>query len=283
MEYNSPTLVIGKDGGTLKAVPGSIVASEFGVYATGTKMLYLPGTRYSPDERSFVYCKNEGTNSCIPGYGVAAKLAYLDVDAGLNKAIVVGDTSFYVAVDAGTATAFGTADRMKGGYINLPTGTITNFRRIIDHQTGSSGAVVRCDVDGPFTQAYAAAAFTELMGNPYWSVGYPQEENANYSAKLGIPTTTIAASSYGWIQHGDHVGAFQHFPWPTLPTEELFTSVVVDNLLVLTTLLLAMVSRSLVFALTLLLVELTTHRLYFCKSVDKFNLWGVGFGLPLLF
>ena len=187
-------------GGRLHSVPGSITISEFGVYGTGTSMLWLPGTRYSPDERSFVYVYNGGTSACIPGYGVAAKLAYLDVDAGLNKAIAIGDTSCYIAVDAGTATAFGTADRMKGGYISFATESPTQFRRIIDHQIGSSGAIIRIDVDGPFTAVCDAAAFTEIMQNPHWSVGYPQEENANYSAKLGIPTTSIAAGSYGWVQ-----------------------------------------------------------------------------------
>lgn len=187
-------------GGRLHVVPDTTTVKEMGLYATGTEMLWLPGTRYSPDERSFVYGKNGGTNAIIPGYGCAFKLAYLDVDAGLNKAIAIGDTSLYIAVDAGTATAFGTADRMKGGYFSRPAGTITQFRRIIDHEIGSSGAVIRIDVDGPFTFASDAAAFIELMQNPWWSMGYPQEENANYSGKGGIATTTIAAGSFGWFQ-----------------------------------------------------------------------------------
>ncbi len=197
MEYpNMSNLLTGK----LHSEPDTTEIAKMGLYATDSNMLWLPGTRYSPDERSFVYVKNGGTDSCIPGYGVAAKLVYLDVDAGLNQAIAIGDTSFYIAIDAGTAVAFGTKDRMKGGYYSRPQGTITQFRRIVDHGIGTSGAIIKVDVDGPFTFASDAAAFIELMANPHWSVGNPQTLHAHYSAKLGIPTTTIAAGEFGWIQ-----------------------------------------------------------------------------------
>jgi len=187
--------------GQLHADPATTDTTKFGLYAVGTEQLYLPGIRYHTDERAFVYGLVGGDEEVSPGHGAAFGLPYLDVDAGLQAAVAIGDTSVYITLDAGTATAFGTADRMVGGYYSNPAGTDAQFRRIIGHGTGTSGSVIRIDLDGPATLASDAAAFIELMQNPWWEMRRTRVGlYCGYTSFGGVPVTTIPVSSYGWFQ-----------------------------------------------------------------------------------
>jgi len=189
MQYQNYLNQLGH-GGALHIDPHGSDTEKFGVYGVGTTKLYAFGTRYDIDERSFVYCY--GGAACNPGFGVAHYYQYVSIATSTAQAI--GTSTIGITV---TTTAF-TKDELQGGYYSQPDGTCKQFRRIWSNTAAASGGVTVLTLDGPFTRTLAANAFAELMRNPYSDVRGAL--NDQYVTYFGVPTTTIASGSYGWVQ-----------------------------------------------------------------------------------
>jgi len=167
------------------------------LYDTETTPKYPIGTRLvSGDGRVFRYAL--AAASVNPGFGASNNNTFNGITGGSVTARAIGDTTITLLCDAttGGSTWFGTANRMAGGYVSLPSLTITQFRRIVSHPASANGSNVVVTLDGPFTQAVAAASMAEVMQNPYSAL----YTGGNYDSVVGVPVTQIATGYYGWIQ-----------------------------------------------------------------------------------
>jgi len=176
--------------GVLHIDPAGSDTTNFGVYSTGTVKKYAYGTRYDIDERSFVYC-NAGA-ACQSGYGCYHYPAYTSIATATAQSI--GDTTIDITV---TTTAYA-VDELQGGYYNQPDSTLPQFRRIQGNTVCASGGITKLSLDGPFTKTMAVNAFAEMMLNPYSDVR--RLTYGEYASHFGVPSTTIASGSKGWVQ-----------------------------------------------------------------------------------
>jgi len=167
------------------------------IWETKTTPQYQLGARLVlEDGRVFRYAL--ATTTVTPGFGASNKNIFNAITGGCVRAQAVGDTSVVFLCDAttGGASWFGTKNRMAGGYVSIPVGTITQFRRIVSHAATANGSNVTVNLDMPLTEAVTATKMAEVMQNPY-SALYP---GGNFDSVVGVPLTTIATGYYGWIQ-----------------------------------------------------------------------------------
>jgi len=168
------------------------------LYETETTAKYPIGTRVvSCDGRVFRYAL--ASLEVKPGFGAFNLNVFNAITGGCVNAQAVGDKSIVLLCDSttGGTSWFGTENRMAGGYISLPTGTITQVRRIVSHAASANGSNVTVNLDGPLTEAVTAAEMCEVMQNPYSAL---TQQGHTRASVVGVPVTTIAAGSYGWIQ-----------------------------------------------------------------------------------
>ena len=176
-------------------LPGKSVQNT---YRDSTTQNYLLGSRrITLDGRVYRYALAGA--ACASGFGCKNFGAYSGVTGGAVTTTVDGDDKVVILLDAttGGATWFGTAGRMIGGYMSMPTGTLTLFRIITDHSTGASGGYVTITLDGPLTRAVTATNFMEIAQNPYADV---RQTNNLFTSVMGVAVGAIASGSYGWIQ-----------------------------------------------------------------------------------
>jgi len=167
------------------------------LYEAETAARYPIGTRVvSSDGRVFRYALAAAT--VTPGFGASNNNTFNAIIGGAVTARAIGDKTITFLCDSttGGATWFGTLNRMAGGYVSLPTGSITQFRRIVSHPATASASNVVVTLDGPFTRTITAAEMAEVMQNPYSAL----YTGGNYDSVVGVPVTTIATGYYGWIQ-----------------------------------------------------------------------------------
>ncbi|KKL86944.1 hypothetical protein LCGC14_1939670 [marine sediment metagenome] len=182
--------------GTLRIDPDGKDTTEFGVYSTGTVQQYELGTRYRVDDRVWRYAKAGA--SLNPQKGSFDQTEWFAENT--VKASSIGDMYVEITTDStsGNVTnAFGVANNMVGGYLSQPDGTNSQFRRIVGHDKGASGATIKVYLDGPLTRDMLTNTFCEWQPNPYLNL---KQSNGNRRAAMGVPTTVIASGSYGWVQ-----------------------------------------------------------------------------------
>ena len=176
-------------------LPGKSVQNT---YRDSTTQNYLLGSRrVTLDGRVYRYALAGA--ACASGFGCKNFGAYAAVTGGAVTTTVDGADKVVILLDAttGGATWFGTAGRMIGGYVSMPTGTPPLFRIITDHSTGVDGGYVTITLDGPLTRAVTATNFMEIAQNPYANV---RQTNNNFTSVMGVAVGAIASGSYGWIQ-----------------------------------------------------------------------------------
>ncbi len=183
--------------GQLRIDPDGSDTTEFGVYSTGTAKKHAFGTRYRIGDRVFKYGK--GTAALLPKKGGHNMGAFSGVTGGNVTARAIGDTTVDILLDSttGGATWFGTAGNMIGGFYSQPDTSNSQFRIIVDHDTGSNGDTIFLALDGPITRTMIATSFTEIAQNPYANL---QQAGNNFTSVMGVPTTAVASGSFCWNQ-----------------------------------------------------------------------------------
>ncbi len=187
-----PNIVTGR----LRVDPDGSDTTEFGVYSTGTVQLYELGTRHRPDDRVFRYGQ---AKSAINGQRGAFDYGGFFKENTV-AATVLGQTFVEITTDStsgNVTTGFGVKNNMVGGYFSQPDGTNRQFRRIIGHEAGASGATIKVFLDGPLTRAMVTDSFVEWRANPYSNLRQP---GGTTRTVMGVATTTIASNSFGWFQ-----------------------------------------------------------------------------------
>ena len=171
--------------------------TQFGVYSTGTVKKHLFSTRYRVGDRVYKYGK--AAAALIPKKGAKNNGAYSGVTGGSVTARAPGDIWVDNLLDGttGGSTWFGTKNNMVGGFWSQPDTANSQFRIITGHEKGANGAIIKVYLDGPITRAMIATSFMELAQNPYAQL--TQADN-KYTSVMGVPTTAIASSSFGWFQ-----------------------------------------------------------------------------------
>lgn len=182
--------------GFLPFDPDGTDTTRFGVYSTGTVQQYELGTRYRDGDRVYRYGK---AGSAINGQRGAFDFHGFFAENTV-AARSIGDTFVTITTDAtsgSVTTGFGLENLMVGGYFSQPDGTTRQFRRIIGHRAGPSGATIVVNLDGPLTRDMVTNSFVEWRANPYSNLRQP---GGTTRAVMGVATTTIASGSFGWFQ-----------------------------------------------------------------------------------
>lgn len=170
------------------------VPADYGVYGTGTVQKFELGTRYRIGDQVFRYAKAGA--ALKGGYGAFNYSQFLQIDAGTLGGVAIGDTTVKFTVDVGTTPI--ARNQLVGGYFCQPDATNPQFRKIIGQKgSGATGAVIKLMLDGPITRTMVTTSFMEILPNPYYDVRHNAGEMGSV---MGVPTTVIAASSYGWLQ-----------------------------------------------------------------------------------
>lgn len=183
--------------GQLKVVTGD--TTTYGVYSTGTVKKHMYATRVRIIDRIFKYGKAGKAN--IPKYGAFNMGLYSGVTNGNVTARAIGDLWVDITLDATTGAAawFGTKNEMVGGFYCQPDVLNSQFRYIMGHEKGASGAIIKIWLDGPITRTMIATSFTEIAQNPYAQLE-TRPAGSQFQSVMGVPTTAQASGSYGWFQ-----------------------------------------------------------------------------------
>lgn len=172
--------------------------TRFGVYSTGTVRKFLSGIRYRIGDRVFKYGKTAG--AVKSAYGSFNNGVYSGITGGNVTARAIGDVWLDILLDATTGAAgwFGTKNNMVGGMWVQPDSTNSQFRMITGHEKGANAATIKVYLDGPITRTMIATSFMEVAQNPYNQL--VKGSIGQWASVMGVPTTGIASSSYGWFQ-----------------------------------------------------------------------------------
>ena len=187
-----PNIVTGR----LRVDPDGSDTTEFGVYSTGTVQLYELGTRHEDGDRSFRYAKAAAVLS--PQKGAQNNNTFFAENT--VAAAAIGDMFVQITTDAtsgNVTTGFGIKNNMVGGFFSQPDATNRQWRRIVGHEAGASGATIKVYLDGPITRTMVTNSFAEWMHNPYINL---TNAGGTFVPVMGVPTTAIASGSYGWVQ-----------------------------------------------------------------------------------
>lgn len=187
-----PNIVTGR----LRVDPDGSDTTEFGVYSTGTVQEFELGTRHRLDDRVYRYAK--AASALNPQKGAQNNNTFFGENT--VAATAIGDTFVTITTDAtsgNVTTGFGIKNNMVGGYFSQPDTTNRQWRRIIGHEAGASGATIKVFLDGPITRTMVSNSFAEWMHNPYINL---INAGGTFIPVMGVPTTAIASGSFGWVQ-----------------------------------------------------------------------------------
>ncbi len=187
-----PNIVTGR----LRIDPDGSDTTEFGVYSTGTTQLYELGMRHRLDDRVFRYAK--AAAALNPQKGAQNNNTFFPENT--VAAAAIGDMSVTITTDAtsgNVTTGFGVKNNMVGGFFSQPDSTNRQWRRVVGHEAGASGATIKVWLDGPITRTMVTNSFCEWMHNPYNNL---VNAAGTTVPVMGVPTTAIASGSYGWVQ-----------------------------------------------------------------------------------
>lgn len=158
-------------------------------YAVGDKVVL-------PDGRVFRYGK--AAAGLDPKLGAQNSKTYLAI-GNLAKEAAVGDMTLSFTLDGTSDDTdyFGTANQMVGAYVSQPDSTSKLFRRIVQHETGSTGDIITVTLDAAVPYVIDAGEMCEILPNPY---AYLKQSQGTHVAVMGIPTVVVTSGYYCWVQ-----------------------------------------------------------------------------------
>lgn len=171
-------------------------AADYGVYSTGTVQKFELGTRYQEGDNVYRYAKAGAALN--PKFGAFNYNQFFAENT--SAAAVIGQMYVVITTDATSGhvtTGFGTKNNMVGGYFSQPDTAHAQFRRIVGHDAGPSGTVLKVYLDGPITRTMVTNSFSEWFMSPYADV---RNNAGNMGSVVGLPTVIIASGSYGWLK-----------------------------------------------------------------------------------
>lgn len=183
----------------LRGSDGTVLGIQEKEY--GTTQLHALGTiGLTPDNRRFRYCKAGGT-ALVVGDAIQSPAIVPDHLERTAAATAIGSST--VAVPLGATLA--AANQYAEGYLGISvTPDLGHAYRISGHPAAalSTTLTVTLDPSDLVGVAFTTATRLNLIANPYNGVIQFPVTTAT-GILVGVAVSTIAASSYGWIQtHG---------------------------------------------------------------------------------
>lgn len=191
-----------ENGGTLWLPPNvdflTTAIPDFS--APDASQRYDIGTAYTYNGKAFYYAY---VTAAVEGSMAAAKTYKQEVSYQLIGAeAAIGDESITITVGATDGIAAGgvvAKDYLKGGSVQVFTGTTTQFTRGILSNTavaGGGGTSV-IELDGGIPAALTTAMYAEATSSPWAAV---MDTTSAWQAKVGLATCYAAATKWVWLQ-----------------------------------------------------------------------------------
>lgn len=182
-------------------IAASGIGSKHGIHESRSTKEHKIGTRAFTDDGRVFYYGQASASTAIVGqlYVARAIVANHENLATTTNSLAVGSRSIAVGAITPGATAL-TANQYADGYLAVTDGGGQGYMyRIKDHDAFTSatadGGVELYDAIAVASDAGTTVSFIyNLYSQPQISV------TDQADVQVGIPTTTIAASEYGWFQ-----------------------------------------------------------------------------------
>ena len=165
-----------------------------------TVQLYDIGTAYVYNGKAYYYAY---VTAAVEGGTAAAKSYKQEVSYQLIGATAaIYATSITITVGATDGIAAGgvvAKDYLKGGSVQVFTGTTTQFTRGIigNAAVAANGGTCVIDLDGPIPAALTTSMYAEATSSPWAAV---MDSTAAWMTKVGVATCYSAASKWVWLQ-----------------------------------------------------------------------------------
>lgn len=162
---------------------------------------YLGQIARTVDGRTWVYALNGSASVALsPGKLTQGAVSTANHVNRSFTTYTAGTTQVSVTVGATAVTA----NQYAGGYLVVNAGTGAGQALLIDGNTAcnSSGTTTVNLADGILVATATSDSKVSLMPNPYSALLISDHTAATSVIPTGVPTVSVAASSYGWFQTG---------------------------------------------------------------------------------